>query len=91
MSPVVALYGYWLTSTVPTYDARNTDFDIAHNLLLYIRKLPPFVGEIPTGSLVVVMYAANTYQKKVGSVKASDKTLSLNVQAVIVLGPDGSN
>jgi hypothetical protein len=67
---------------VPIYDARGTGFDFSSELQSFARHLPAFEGEIPGKSLITVLYSANTYRKKT----AIDKQLSLNIQAVIVLG-----
>ena len=51
--------------------------------------MPVFDGEIPKGSLVTVLYSANTYKKKLaGGQGLGEKQLSLNIQSVIVLGTE---
>jgi hypothetical protein len=76
-----------MPKSVPTYDARNTSFDFAEQLPSYARVLPVFGGEVPTRSLVTVLYSANSFRRKAsqdGQV-STGRQLSLNIQAVIVL------
>jgi len=76
-----------VSSTVPVYDARNIDLKLGGSLYSLAEDMPVFDGEIPKGSLVTVLYSANTYRKKYpGGQGLGEKQLSLNIQSVIVLG-----
>jgi hypothetical protein len=70
------------------YDARNTAFDFRKDLAAFSDQLPSYEGELPYRSLVTVMYTANTYRKKSTNDRQylADRQLSLNIQAVILLG-----
>ncbi|KAJ7095671.1 hypothetical protein C8R44DRAFT_890065 [Mycena epipterygia] len=46
---------------VPVYDARNVVVDFDSDLVRLAEVLPPFVGEIPFGSFVVVGYTCSVY------------------------------
>ena len=73
---------------MPAYDARNSKFSFAKDLPACDRILPAFMGEIPPRSLVAVLYSANTFRKK-GNAEgqgSGSRQLSLNLQAIIVLG-----
>ena len=72
---------YIVGYSVPVYDGRKTMFDINSTALNSIDTLPKFVGEVPTGSLVVVAYTAGAYDGP-----NSIDSLSLNVNWVLLLG-----
>lgn len=78
--------------TVPIFDGRNKQFDLNRSLEHLDQLLPPFDGEIPSGSLALVAYTANAYyrtQKAEGSrreTSQSMKNLALNVNWAVVLG-----
>ncbi|KAJ7261630.1 hypothetical protein C8J57DRAFT_1336662 [Mycena rebaudengoi] len=55
---------------VPTFDARGVAFDFNNDIDKLAEILPPFDGEIPTGSFVVAGYTASTF---LGQVAAQDK------------------
>ena len=71
---------------VPAYDARGTGFDFGKGFKDFASILPVFEGEIPKGSLATVLYTANTFKKSGAGQFSGEKQLSLNIQAVIVLG-----
>lgn len=78
--------------TVPIFDGRSKQFDLNRSLEQLERILPPFDGEIPSGSLALVAYTANAYhrsRKAEGSMpltSQSIKNLALNINWAIVLG-----
>lgn len=55
---------------MPTFDARGVAFDFNNDIDKLAEILPPFDGEIPTGSFVVAGYTASTF---LGQVAAQDK------------------
>ncbi|KDR86191.1 hypothetical protein GALMADRAFT_219158 [Galerina marginata CBS 339.88] len=66
---------------VPIYDARSISFNPTTDWPKLANILPPFRGEVPRGSLVVVAYTCNTYFST-----QNEWNLSTNVQFVVVLG-----
>ncbi|KAJ2913340.1 hypothetical protein MD484_g7077, partial [Candolleomyces efflorescens] len=74
------------TADVPVYDARNArtvDFNV--DLPKLAEFLPPFDGEIPYGSLVVVGHSLSCYITSSGKYSAK-WTLGCNILWAIVLG-----
>jgi hypothetical protein len=70
-----------LVFIVPIYDGRKVKTDFTDTLKI-LQQLPHFPGDVPAESCVVVGHTINTF-------KRSDdllKSISLNVQWVIVLG-----
>jgi hypothetical protein len=72
---------YATGDSVPVYDGRTKVFNVDSKSLDKIDTLPKFVGEVPTGSLIVVAYTAGAYEGN-----NSVQTLSLNVNWVLLLG-----
>ncbi|KAJ7114753.1 hypothetical protein C8R44DRAFT_880832 [Mycena epipterygia] len=52
---------------VPVYDARNVVVDFDSDLVRLAEVLPPFVGEIPFGSFVVVGYTCSVYNAAISA------------------------
>lgn len=76
---------------VPIFDGRQTQFELNDSLERLDELLPPFEHEIPTGSLVLVAYMANSYYRvqkadKSGQKSSSNQQLALNIKWAIVLG-----
>ncbi|KIM72005.1 hypothetical protein PILCRDRAFT_16525 [Piloderma croceum F 1598] len=79
------------TDTIPIFDGRQTQFELDDSLERLDELLPPFEHEIPTGSLVLVAYMANSYYRaqkvgKSGQKSSSNQNLALNINWAIVLG-----
>ncbi|KAJ7271548.1 hypothetical protein C8J57DRAFT_1507448 [Mycena rebaudengoi] len=72
---------------IPAFDARGIAVDFNNDIGNLANVLPPFKGEIPTGSFVVAGYTASTY---LGSVAAREKqhlmNLGCNLVWVVVCG-----
>ena len=77
---------------VPIFDGQYKQIELDQSLEHLDEFLPPFVDEIPSGSLALVAYTANTYHRawKGGQLgwqrSQSNKNLALNINWVIVLG-----
>ncbi|KAK6977314.1 hypothetical protein R3P38DRAFT_3237450 [Favolaschia claudopus] len=72
-------------SSVPVFDGRNREFDVANNIDNLAAILPKYSsddGEIPNGACVVVAYTVSTYR----SAKHQKQNISFNVQWIVVLG-----
>ena len=73
------------------FDGRQIQFELDDSLEHLDELLPPFEYEVPTGSLVLVAYTANSYyhvQKvgKSGQKSSSNQNLALNINWAVVLG-----
>jgi hypothetical protein len=76
---------YFVSILVPIWNAIGQKFDFKQMLPKLLRDptlLPPFEGEVPPESCVVVGYTVNTFTKA----KDHMKSVSFNVHFVIVLG-----
>jgi len=76
---------------VPIFDGRQIQFELDDSLEHLDELLPPFEYEIPTGSLVLVAYTANSYYRaqkvgKSGQKLSSNQNLALNINWAVVLG-----
>ena len=76
--------------TVPVFDGRNKQFDLNRSLERLEQLLPPFDGEIPSGSLALVAYTVNGYYRNPKSEASrrgpSIMNLALNINWAVVLG-----
>ncbi|KAJ7915335.1 hypothetical protein B0H13DRAFT_2455861 [Mycena leptocephala] len=74
------------TDKVPVYDARKTVIDFATDLERLDRVLPTYIGEIPTGSFVVVGYTVSSYKAVLSSGGDRVPHLGCNIVWAIVCG-----
>ncbi|KAJ6581757.1 hypothetical protein B0H19DRAFT_929623, partial [Mycena capillaripes] len=76
---------------VPVYDARKVVVDFESDLPRLDEVLPPFVGEVPFGSFIVVGYTCSMYHSTLSGSNERVANLGCNVLWVIVCGtPKGS-
>lgn len=79
-------------TVVPIFDGRHVHFELNDSLENLDELLPSFEDEIPSGSLALVAYTANSYYRsrksgQSGQQKSqSNKNLALNINWVVVLG-----
>ncbi|KAF6744186.1 hypothetical protein DFP72DRAFT_1078894 [Ephemerocybe angulata] len=67
---------------IPVYDAREVvDLDFHRVLPRLAESLPPFAGEVPLGSFIVVGYTSTVYRAGSGNM-----TLGCNILWAIVVG-----
>ncbi|KAJ7448103.1 hypothetical protein FB451DRAFT_766065 [Mycena latifolia] len=71
---------------VPVYDARKIAIDYQADLDRLSKVLPPFTGEIPSGSFAVVGYSCSTYAGTINSNTQKVPYVGLNILWVIVCG-----
>jgi len=80
------------TDTIPIFDEQDKQIEFDQSLEHLDEVLPPFADEIPSGSLALVAYTANTYYRtqkggQSGRQRSqSNKNLALNINWVVVLG-----
>ncbi|KAJ7171044.1 hypothetical protein C8R46DRAFT_1216644 [Mycena filopes] len=72
---------------VPVYDARKTVIDFESDLTKLNEVLPPFVGEVPFGSFIVVGYTCSVYNAALSGSNAKVPHLGCNVLWVITYIP----
>lgn len=79
-------------TVVPIFDGRHVHFELNDSLENLDELLPSFEDEIPSRSLALVAYTANSYYRsrksgQSGQQKSqSNKNLALNINWVVVLG-----
>ncbi|KAJ6470778.1 hypothetical protein C8R47DRAFT_751799 [Mycena vitilis] len=71
---------------VPVYDARKNLVDFDTDLARLDEVLPPFIGEVPFGSFIVVGYTCSVYNAAVSGSSERVAHLGCNVLWVIVCG-----
>ncbi|KAJ7708002.1 hypothetical protein B0H16DRAFT_1746370 [Mycena metata] len=71
---------------LPVYDARKTLFDFEFDLPRLSSVLPPFTGEIPFSSFVVVGYTVSAYNGVLGGTTERVVHLGCNIVWAIVCG-----
>ncbi|KAJ7746065.1 hypothetical protein B0H16DRAFT_1462645 [Mycena metata] len=71
---------------LPVYDARKTPFDFEFDLPRLSSVLPPFTGEIPFSSFVVVGYTVSAYNGALGGTTERVMHLGCNIVWAIVCG-----
>ena len=77
---------------VPIFEGQDKQFELDQSLKHLDEFLPPFEDEIPSGSLALVAYTANTYYRtqrggQSGRQRSqSTKNLALNINWAVVLG-----
>lgn len=74
------------TNSVPVYDARKIVVDFDTDLACLDTVVPPFVGEIPFGSFVVVGYTCSVYHTAVSGSSERVAHLGCNILWAIVCG-----
>ena len=82
----------FIVITVPVFDGQEVQFQLEESLRHLHTLLPPFKGEIPSGSLALISYTANAYyhmqkSEQVGQQRSQvNRNLALNINWAIVLG-----
>ncbi|KAJ7765355.1 hypothetical protein B0H16DRAFT_1717900 [Mycena metata] len=71
---------------LPVYDARKTAFNFEFDLPRISTLLPPYTGEIPFSSFIVVGYTASSYTGSLGGSTERVAHLGCNVIWVMVCG-----
>lgn len=75
-----------MLNPVPVYDARKIVVDYDTDLTRLHELLPPFVGEVPFGSFIVVGYTCSVYNAAVNGTSERAPHLGCNILWVIVCG-----
>ncbi|KAJ7111512.1 hypothetical protein C8R44DRAFT_632986 [Mycena epipterygia] len=81
-----SLFSLNLPSSLPVYDARTVVVDFDSDLVKLAEVLPPFVGEVPFGSFVVVGYTCSVYNAAISGSSERAAHLGCNILWVIVCG-----